>query len=185
MSTRFSNRITGDFDTDPNLIIYQNLRGTAVTRGVSLALGYSTLRQPLFGNIGLTLQDVFIREDGVRRDIVFSPRVQSVFTLGYRFAKTGLTVDWTGRVQGPTPLPKFDGLASLSPWFTEQHVQLTKQLYHGPALYIALKNVFNYVQRDPIVDPGNPFGDRFDTARVFGPLQGRRVLFGVRQTVGR
>lgn len=183
--TRFSNRIVGNFDIDPNLILYQNLRGNAVTRGVSVALGYSTLRQPLFGNVGLTLQDVFIRADGVRRDIVFSPRVQGVFTLGYRFARSGLTIDWTGRVQGPTPLPKFDGLASVSPWFTEQHVQMTRQLRRGPALYVAVKNVFGYVQRDPIVDAANPFGDRFDTARVFGPLQGRRVLFGVRHMVGR
>jgi outer membrane receptor for ferrienterochelin and colicins len=183
--TRFSNRIVGDFDVDPNLIVYANLRGSAVTRGVSVAAGYSTLRQPLFGNLGVTLQDVYLREDGVRRDLVFSPRVQTVFTVGYRFARTGVTLDWTGRVQGPTPLPQFDGLASQSPWFTEQHLQLTKQLGRGPAVYVAVKNLFDYVQRDAIIDAGNPFGDRFDTARVFGPLQGRRVLVGVRTTVSR
>lgn len=184
--TRFSNRIVGDFDSDPNLIIYANLRGYAETRGVSVALGYATQQMPLFANLGVTVQDAFLEDRGVRRGLVFAPRVQSVFTVGYRFDRLGgLTLDWTGRVQGPTPLPAFSGLASRSTWFTEQHVQGTLPLGHGPTVFVAIKNVFNYVQRDAIIDPGNPFGDAFDTARVYGPLQGRRVLLGLRQTVGR
>lgn len=183
--TIFTNRIVGNFDQDPNLIVYQNLRGRAVTRGVSLAAGYSTLRQPLSANIGLTLQDVSITEEAVRRPLPFAPRAQAVFSLGYRFDRVGVTVDWTGRVQGPAALPRFDGLASRSPWFTEQHLQFTRRTRRGPELYVAVKNLFGFVQRDAIIDSFNPFGDRFDTARVYGPLQGRRVLFGMRQIVGR
>ncbi len=184
-NTRFSNRIVGDFDSDPNLIIYRNLRGSAVTRGASVALGYATLRQPFSGNLGLTMQDVFVEDAGVRRALPFAARAQGVFSLGYRIDRLALTVDWTGRVQGPAALPKFDGLSSRSPWFTEQHVQFTRRKPGAPELYLAVKNVFNFVQRDAIVDPFNPFGDRFDTARVYGPLQGRRLLVGVRQVVGR
>ncbi len=183
--TRFSNRIVGDFDSDPNLIIYRNLRGAAVTRGASLALGYATLRQPFTGSVGFTLQDVFVENDGVRRALPFAATAQGVFSLGYRIDRLGLTVDWTGRVQGPAALPQFDGLPSRSPWFTEQHLQFTRRAPGRPDLYIAVKNLFNFVQRDAIVDPFNPFGDRFDTARVYGPLQGRRLLFGVRQVVSR
>jgi outer membrane receptor for ferrienterochelin and colicins len=183
--TRFRNRIVGNFERDPDLIVYENLDGSAETRGVSVALGYATLRQPFFGNVGVTLQHASLTDAGRRRDLVFSPRVQTVFTIGYRIDQAQLTLDWTGRVQGPTPLPSFAGLPSVSPWFTEQHVQITRQLQRGSAIYVAVKNLFNYSQRDAIIDPGNPFGDRFDTARVFGPIQGRRVLVGVRQTVSR
>jgi outer membrane receptor for ferrienterochelin and colicins len=183
--TRFSNRIVGDFDSDPNLIIYRNLRGAAVTRGASLALGYATLRQPFTGSVGFTLQDVFVDNDGARRALPFAATAQGVFSLGYRIDRLGLTIDWTGRVQGPAALPQFDGLASRSPWFTEQHLQFTRRKPGWPDLYVAVKNLFNFVQRDAIVDPFDPFGDRFDTARVYGPLQGRRLLFGVRQIVSR
>ncbi len=183
--TRFSNRITGDFDTDPNAILYRNLNGHAVTQGVSVAFGYATLRKPLFGNVGLTLQDVFLVDGGARRALPFAAGVQTVFTAGYRFANIGMTIDWTGRVQGPAALPRFAGLPSRSEWLTEQHVQLTQRLSTGRELYVAVKNIFDYVQRDAIIDPFNPFGDRFDTARVYGPLQGRRLLLGFRQTVGR
>ncbi|MBC7842793.1 MAG: TonB-dependent receptor [Gemmatimonadaceae bacterium] len=183
--TRFTNRIVGDFDTDPALIVYRNLDGIAVTRGASIALGYATLRKPLFANAGVTVQDVYIRERGRRRAVPFAPTVQVVFSLGYRVDPIGMTVDWTGRVQGPSALPRFDGLPDRSPWLTEQHVQFTKRVRRGAEVYAAVKNVFDYVQRNAIIDPFNPFGDAFATERVYGPLQGRRVVLGVRHAVGR
>lgn len=36
--THFDNRIVPDYDTDPNKIIYSNLDGSAVSKGVSLNL---------------------------------------------------------------------------------------------------------------------------------------------------
>ena len=179
--TAFSNRIVGDFDADPNLIVYRNLRGSALTRGASAALGFATLRQPLSATVGVTLQDVSLLQDGVRRPLPFAARAQGVLSVGYRIDRLRTTIDWTARVQGPTALPQFDGLPSRSPWFTEQHLQFTRKQRNGLDLYVAVKNLFDFVQRDAIIDPFNPFGDRFDTARVYGPLQGRRVLFGVRR----
>jgi outer membrane receptor for ferrienterochelin and colicins len=183
--TRFSNRIVADFDQDPDLIVYQNLRGRAVTQGASISAAYATLRQPSTGGVAITLQDVFAVNDGARRSLPYAPTVQGVFNLGYRFGNPGVTVDWTGRVQGPAPLPQFEGLPARSPWFTEQHLQVTLRRRGAPDFYVGVKNLFNFIQRDAIIDPFQPFGDRFDTARVYGPLQGRRVMVGMRQVVGR
>lgn len=184
-ATRFGNRITGDFDTDPSLIIYRNLRGSAVTRGLSAAAAYGTLRNPLSASASVTLQDMYVHDSAGRRALPFAPRVQSVFALGWRIDRLRVTLDWTGRVQGPAALPRFEGLASRSPWFTEQHLQATLRRPRAPEVYVAVKNLFGFVQRDAIIDPFNPFGDRFDTARVYGPLQGRRYVVGVRHAVGR
>jgi outer membrane receptor for ferrienterochelin and colicins len=184
-ATRFSNRITGDFDTDPQRIIYRNLRGSAVTRGVSAAASYATLRKPLAASASITLQDVFVRDSAGVRPLPFAPTVQSVFAIGYRVDALRTTVDWTGRVQGSAALPRFSGLASRSPWFTEQHLQLTYRPRRAPEMYVAVKNLFDFVQRDAIIDPFNPFGDRFDTARVYGPLQGRRFVIGLRHSASR
>lgn len=183
--TRFTNRILPDFGTDRSLIIYRNLDGYAETRGVSLALGYATVLQPLGANLGITWQDAYVVNDGARSPIVFSPRVQGVFTLSYRLPRAIGSVDWTGRVLGPIQLPEFAGLPSRSDWFTEQHLQATARMRPGVELYGAVKNVFDFVQRDPIIDPANPFGDAFDTARVYGPLQGRRILVGMRYIIRR
>ena len=183
--TSFRNRIVGDFDSDPNLIIYRNLRGGARTRGVTVAIGYGTLRKPFNGSLALTMQDVSRVDDGVRRALPFAASQQAVFSLGYRVDRIATTFDWTGRLQGPTTLPQFDGMPGRSPWFTEQHLQITWRSRNRPDVYVAVKNLFDFVQRDAIIDPFNPFGDRFDTARVYGPLQGRRFVVGLRQIVGR
>jgi outer membrane receptor for ferrienterochelin and colicins len=182
--TRFTNRIVPDYDTDPELIVYRNLRGMAETRGVELALGYATALEPLSANLGITLQDVYQVNDGVRSDIAFATHFQGVFTLGYKFPRARLALDWTGRVLGPMQLPRFDGLPSRSPWLTEQHVQGTWSLRSGVNVYGAVKNIFDYVQANPIIDPWHPFGSDFDTARVYGPIQGRRVLLGMRYALG-
>jgi len=182
--TRFTNRIVPDYDTDPELIVYRNLRGMAETRGVEIALGYATALEPLSANLGITLQDVHQVNDGVRSEIAFATRFQGVFTLGYRFPRRRLALDWTGRVLGPMQLPNFEGLPSRSPWFTEQHLQGTWSVRPGVDVYGAVKNVFDYVQANPIIDPRHPFGDDFDTARVYGPIQGRRVLLGMRYALG-
>lgn len=183
--TRFTNRIVADYDVDPALIMYANLDGWARTRGVSLAAGYRTLQSPIYANLGLTLQDVVINDAGVRSALPFAPRVQGVFTAGYSFAGARTTLDWTGRMLGPMALPRFDGYPDRSPWFGEHHVQATFAPRPGLEVYGAVKNVFDMVQHDAIIGPDDPFGPEFDTERVYGPLQGRRVQLGARWLVGR
>jgi len=55
----------------------------------------------------------------------------------------------------------------------------------GAEAYLSVKNVFDYRQPSPLVDPANPFGDAFDTAYVYGPMRGRWVMMGLRWGVGR
>ncbi len=47
-------------------------------------------------------------------------------------------------------------------------------------IYGAAKNVLDYVQPSPLIDPDDPFGDVFDTTYVYGPIRGRNFGFGVR-----
>lgn len=183
--TRFSNRILADFDSDPDRIIYGNLDGWARTRGVAAALGYRTEQRPFQANVGVTLQEVLVHEAGVARPLEYAPRVQGVFTVGYRLARSRVTVDWTGRVMGPMALPRFAGHPDRSPWFGEHHLQATFAPRAGLELHAAVKNLLGFVQRDAIIAPHDPFSSEFDPGRVYGPLQGRRVMAGARWTVGR
>ena len=82
-------------------------------------------------------------------------------------------------------LPRFPGRPERSPWFSEHHVQATKAFATGLEVYAAVKNLLDFQQQDPLVDPQDPFGPTFDTYYVFGPLQGRRLLLGARYSVGR
>ena len=87
-----------------------------------------------------------------------------------------------GPMKLPTYSPPFDR-AETSPWFSQQHFQFNKKINVQFASFFAIKNVFNYRQETPLIDPENPFGENFDTAYTYGPLQGRRLVIGLRYTL--
>lgn len=194
--TYFTNRIIADYDTDPNKIIYDNLDGYAVSRGVSLNTDI-TFGFPLKLNIGATWMDVFktekdsnnINQKSVQ---VHAPKFSATFQLSYTFNKQNLTIDYTGQLYSPMRLPVLpnDFRPEYSPWFTIQNVQLTKKLKNNWQVYLGVKNVFNFMPQNPIMrafDPfdkriseNNPSGYTFDPSYNYAPLQARRVILGVR-----
>lgn len=180
--TRFSNRIQADYDRDPNLIVYANLDGTALSRGVTLSAQLDAPTRPVTFAAGVTFQDVTITDGGVRRAVPYAARVLGTLTTGVRMPRLGSTLDWTARFVGPMALPELDGRPTTSPWFSEHHLQLTHPITRTLQLYGAVRNLFDYRQRNAIVGADAPFSEQFDTSYMYGPLQGRRVQLGVRVT---
>ncbi len=191
--THFLNKIVPDFDYDPNLIVYDNLGGTGTTRGVSIAINHK-FKLPLRLRTGITFMDVFESvsdQDGnkMKEQQFFAPRVSGTFGLSYDWKKAGITFNYNGRVMGPQRLPEFpDEFArpTESPWYSIQNFQITKTFKKTSLeLFGGIKNVLNYTQPTPLIDPSNPYGDSFDTSYAYGPLQVRRFFFGLRWNMER
>ena len=125
----------------------------------------------------------------VREAQLFAPQFSSTFGLTYTLKKVGIEFSWIGRVMGPQHLPTFiDEFArpEISPWFTVQHLQMNKRFENiGMDVYVGVKNIFNYTQDSPLIDPENPYGDNFDTSYAYGPLQVRRFFLGLRWQLDR
>jgi outer membrane receptor for ferrienterochelin and colicins len=185
--TRFSNQIIPDYDVDPREIVFRNLQGHAVSRGVSVSFNQNFSDLPFLYQVGVTFQDVYSVEEGEKESLTFAPDFRGVFTLAYN-APRGVTVDYTGTVVGPMSLPEYDPpfqREERSPIYSIHNLQASVDLGSGRQLYAAVKNLFNWTQESPLVDPGNPFGDHFDTAYVYGPVYGRQLLLGFRLAGGR
>ncbi len=190
--TYFMNKILPDYDFDPQLIVYDNLDGYGITRGISLSVNHS-FNFPLRLRVGGTLQDVFQmvedeQGDYIKEAQVFTPAISSTFALSYEFKKIDLSINYTGKIMGPQQLPTFAEPFSrpeTSPWYSIQNVQLTKKFKGNFELYVGVKNILNYTQPSPLIDPSNPFGDNFDTSYAFGPLQVRRFYGGLRWSLDR
>jgi outer membrane receptor for ferrienterochelin and colicins len=188
--TYFTNKIIPDYDTDPNLIIYDNLEGHGISRGIAMSVKHSFLF-PLRVTMGSTLQDVYeVRRDETghkTKEIqAFTPLLSGTFVIGYEFRKAGLSVDYTGRVMGTQRLPEYVEpftRPTQSPWYTVQNVQINKAWKKGLQLYGGVKNLWNFTQNSPLIDPANPFGEYFDTSYAWGPLQTRRFYMGVRWNI--
>lgn len=193
--TRFSNKIEPDY-TVPGQIRYANLDGSATTRG--LALQVQGTVYGLSYTVGATLLDVFIEDGGLKRPHEFSPDYQGTATLTWE-APAKVVVDYTARLTGPMALPDYAPgvraayeaatgapLHETSPVYTVHNLQVTKDLQFGGRLaqvYLAIENALDYKQPSPLVGyyDGNPgFGDTFDTAYVYGPIEGRHFGAGVR-----
>jgi outer membrane receptor for ferrienterochelin and colicins len=181
--TRFSNRILPDYDADPNSIVYRNLNGHAIVRGVSLKYNHN-FRFPLRAELGITALQAFSQEANMPREAQeFAPTVEGVYAISYRFKRLSTTLDINGRITGPMALPTYAfpyERPETSPVFGIHNIQITKNLKHGFTLLAGVKNVLDYTQPSPLINPSQPFSPEFDTAYAYGPLQGRRFVFGFR-----
>jgi len=197
----FTNQITADYDANPNQIIYENLKGHAISKGISLQ---TNLRFyfPWLISVGLNYMDVFrVEEDeqgNKRKDIpYFAPNWSGNFTISYQF-ENDWKIDLTGIWNGPMRLPTVpnDYRPEYSPWYLLANVQISKKFANGIELYGGVKNLLNFVPReDPILrsfdpfdeyvnDPiSNPYGYTFDTTYNYAPLQGIRGFFGIRYRI--
>ncbi|RTQ53360.1 TonB-dependent receptor [Hymenobacter gummosus] len=191
--TYFTNKILPDYDTDPNQIIYRNLRGYAVSRGLTLNADW-TAAAGLKLIAGVTLLDVYRREpdNAARLRQVQTPGFSGTYAASYSLDRWGLSVDYTGQVTGPMHLPvqPNDYRPSRSPWYSLQNVQATKQLGKHLQAYGGVKNLLGFLPRytllrafdpfDKYVAQDNPNGYTFDTEYNYAPLQGRRGFLGLR-----
>lgn len=197
--SHFTNKIIGDFDTNSNQIIYQNLRGYAVSKGVSLNTELK-LGSPLTVNLGASYMEVYQKyEEGGQTETlpqVFAPRWSGTYAISYNFPKEW-SADFTGAFYGPMRLPVLpdDFRPAHSPWYTLANIQIRKHFSKlGIEVYGGVKNLFNFTPKNPIMrpfdpfdtkvsEPSNPYGYTFDTEYGYAPMLGIRGFVGLRYNI--
>jgi len=208
--TYFTNVIFPDYETNANQIIYDNLDGSAVTKGISLNADM-TLPNGLSFLLGATLMDVSSIDGEVKERQILTERFTGTWSISYKFLDRKLAIDYTGNVYGPMRLPllgELDMRPADSPWWSIQNIQLTYKGIKKFELYGGVKNILDWTpwknQTEPIIarsfDPfdrnvdfdnagnvlvtaDNPNALTFDPSYVYGPNQGIRGFFGVRYSL--
>lgn len=193
--TYFTNQIIPDYDTDPNQIIFDNLEGHAVSSGASLNLDFNFLNG-LKIIAGATAMNVYRMENSQRMPQLFAPPLSGTWAVTYPISKLGLTIDYTGNLNGPMHLPTVpdDYRPERSPWFSIHNVQITKQFKSGLEVYAGVKNLFGFYPREDVIlrsfDPfdkqvgvNNPLGYTFDPTYNYAPIQRQRAVVGLRWRV--
>lgn len=201
----FTNRIIPDFDTDPDDVIFGNLDGSSVSKGISFNIDVVS-GKGLKLMTGGTLMDVSYTHKGQTKRQLLTERYSATWSMSYTFPKTDLSVDYTGNVFGPMNLPvlgPLDNRPAESPVWSLQNLQITKRFKRYLELYGGVKNILNYtlptntiarpfdpfdrnVQFDSkgqaIATPDNPNALTFDSFYAYAPNQGRRPYLGLRFT---
>jgi outer membrane receptor for ferrienterochelin and colicins len=149
--TRFSNQIIADYDTDPDKIIYDNLNGYAVSKGVSVNIEFNHANR-LKALIGATVQDVKRMDeqpDGkLKKKVpVLVEKWSGTWSISYSFPEAALTIDYTGNIYGPMRLPllgPLDPRRPESPVWSLQNIQFTKKFNQQFEVYAGIKNLLNW-----------------------------------------
>lgn len=186
--TRYENRLIPDY-SEPDVIRYANRDVYAITRGLALGVDWQLLPS-LHLNLGTTVLDTYerAREGGAdtRMPILLAPRYTANWALNWQYKAAGIELSWQGKVFGPMQLPSFPephSRPSRSEVYSLQSLQLDKSLGRQLSLFIGVRNLLDYTQPSPLIDPRNPFGPDFDTAYAYGPTQRRRFFAGLNWTL--
>lgn len=205
--TYFTNKIVGDFLSDPEKIIYDNLKGYAVSKGITINTDGSFINGVKI-NAGLTIMDVYQANkapDGkkIKQSQLFAPAVSGTFAISYGLSKQKINFDLTGRFTGPMHLPVVpnDFRREKSPAYTIMNAQVMKQFADNIELYAGVKNLLNFLPQHPLLHPDDPFNKPggkyfdangnprpgtnpynyfFDTSYNYAPVQGVKLYAGIR-----
>ncbi|WP_445453290.1 TonB-dependent receptor plug domain-containing protein [Flavobacterium sp. 25HG05S-40] len=204
--TYFTNQIIPDYDSNPNQIIYQNLKGYSETLGVS---GNIDLVTPYGIKVllGVTFMDSKNEREGIVTRPVLTEKFSMNWAVTYDIPDWFLSVDYTGNLYGSMRLPLLGPLDPRDeyskPW-SLQNIQFTYKKFRNFELYGGVKNILNWTPNkgnpfliaranDPfdqnvqfdmngnaVPTAENPYGLTFDPTYAYGPNQGTRIFLGLR-----
>ena len=207
--TYFTNKIVGDFITDPTKIIYDNLKGYAISKGFTLNSDISFSHRFKI-NAGITIMDVYQNEkDSIGKTVkipqLFAPVFSGTYAVSYSIPRYAIAIDWTGKINGSMYLPVVpnDFRPEKSPLYCIMNLQMTKTFLKGWEVYTGVKNLLGFLPKNPLLHPDDPFnkpggkyfdvngnpnpvtnpnGYVFDPSYNFAPVQGVKGFLGVRWT---
>lgn len=204
--TYFTNSILPDYDTNPNQIIYKNLNGFAVSKGISTNLDV-ILGNGIKATIGASYLEVTKTENNIKTKQVLTENFSGTWSVSYAIPKWFLSIDYTGNLYGPMKLPLLGNLDPRKPYsstYSIQNIQFTISKIKNCEVYFGVKNLLNWTpnkgnsfiiarSHDPfdknvtfdsngnaVQTPDNPYALTFDPSYVYGPNQGVRSFIGVR-----
>jgi outer membrane receptor for ferrienterochelin and colicins len=208
--TYFTNKIVGDFITNPTKIVYENLKGYAISKGITINTDV-VFENGIKANAGITVMDVYEIDKNSRGEKskisqLFAPFFSGTYAISYALPKTGLSIDWTGRLNGSMHLPVVpnDYRPAKSPFYTIMNLQVTKTFKQKFEIYAGVKNLLNFVPKnaflhadDPFNRAGgkyfdnngvartdtNPYGYTFDPSYNFAAIQGAKGFIGCRWSI--
>lgn len=210
--TYFNNQIIPDYMTNPNQIIYGNLDGYAVSRGLSANFDME-FNNGIKLNAGGSLLDVFSRNKttgNLKTRPLLTEKWTGTWSVSYKLNRANLNLDYTGNIYSRMELPRLgenDPRSQFSPVWGLHNIQFTYSRIKKFEFYGGLKNLFNWTpgknepfliarSRDPfdknvqqdangkvIQTANNPYGLSFDPGYVYAPNQGIRAFMGLRITI--
>ncbi len=188
--TYFENQLIADMDASFTEVFLYNLRGRSYAHNYQTQLNFK-LSEKLSTRVAYKYYDVKTTYSGVLRRPPFIPKnrffINTAYATKYEKWKIDGTLQWRGKGRFPDmsnhPITDvtFD---TETPSYFLLNGQISRGFRWGN-IYLGSENLLNFRQKNPIVDPENPFGTNFDASMIWGPVTGTMVYAGFRYKVKR
>lgn len=188
--TQFQNQAVVDVERDRNSVFFYNQHGSSYADAwqadlsVSLFKGFDVFAAFRYNNTRITYTDQGVDYE---REKPLTSRYRGLVNLAYATKLRKWVFDCTAQINGPSRIPGLNGyLSELResdpyPIFFAQITKNTKRF----DIYAGSENILDFKQKNPILNPDQPFGPDFDSSLVWGPVVGRKVYAGIRLRLGK
>jgi len=182
--THFENQIVMDYDFSPQQVLFYNLDGKSYSNSFHAQLDYEVINR-LDVRLAYRWYDV---ETTYHSQLLLKPLIsqhRGFINMAYetrKYWKFDITVNRQGKKRIPdlSSNPEEFQLKDYSPAFFLVNGQISKTWNEKFEMYVGVENLFNFIQKDPILSSDDPFSQYFDSSLVWGPIFGRNLYFGFR-----
>lgn len=181
--TYFENQLI--VDREGSTIQFFNQQGQSYSNSLQTELSFKVLKNWEM-RLAYKFLDVKAKYGGVTQQQVMIPRHRGFFNTGYISRNKRWEYDLTVSVFGESRLPGISPTDAV--FYSEIYPMVNAQITHVYKkwdFYLGGENLTNYRQSNPIIDASNPFGDKFDATKIWGPVMGINVYAGVRYSIKR
>lgn len=192
--THFLRQVVVDVDTDPHAVRFYNLgEGRSYSNSAQLELSY-----PFFTGFTLTAAYRYTHamtdyQNAMTGETQFLSKpmlnkYKGLITASYQTLPRKWQFDLTTQINGGGRMPTPD---KSNPLWEEQfspYTVMNGQITHywkNFSFYVGGENLFDFRQRNPIIDASNPRSENFDATMVWGPVHGRKIYAGLRYNISR
>lgn len=188
--TDFLKQVVVDMDTNPHEVAFYNLDGRSYSQVFQVEATY-----PFFQGFSLTAAYRWTdAKTTYNHQLIEKPltgKYKGLVTASYQTPLGLWQFDATWQMNGggrmPNPYTLADGTSSWDArykGFSQLSAQVTRY-FRRWSIYIGGENLTNFKQKNPIIDAADPWGDRFDSTMIWGPVHGAKGYIGVRFNLAR
>lgn len=185
--TRFESQLVYDQDISSDLLVIDNLQGDSYAKSFQIEASYP-FSERIEAKAAYKNYQNLMTTNGILQQVPFQSRDRFFFNMAYttRFEKwkADMTLNWNGsqRLPDTSDSPSEFMLETNSPEFFLLNAQISRGFRWGN-VYLGGENILNFRQKNPIVNPMNPFGENFDASMTWGPIAGRMIYAGFRMKI--
>jgi outer membrane receptor protein involved in Fe transport len=188
--TRFQNQAVIDPERDRNSVFFYNQHGSSYADAWQGDLSITPFKGfDVFAAFRYNDTQITYTDQGVDYKVEkpLTSRYRGLVNLAYATPLRKWVFDFTAQLNGPSRIPGLNGYGSVikkSDPFPVYFAQITKNTKRFD-IYLGTENLFDFKQKNPILNADQPFGKDFDSSLVWGPIVGRKIYAGIRLRIGK